>query len=71
MQINEILKRYKNEWLLIEVKKFDENWQPVEGRVLTHSKDKSEIYKALMKTKGKNLAIEYAGEIPEDVAILI
>ena len=71
MKISDILKQYDNEWLLIEVVKFNEDWEPIEGHVLAHSKSKSDIYDALLKYKGKNLSIEYAGEIPQDVAILL
>jgi len=70
MYINEILKQYHNEWLLIEVEKFNDDWEPVEGKVIAHSPLKQLIYEALLEYKGENFAIEYAGEFPE-VALLL
>ena len=65
MKMGEILRKYKDEWLLIEYTKLDENLNVVEGKVLAHSPKKEKIYAELMKTKGKNVAIEYAGKLPE------
>ena len=69
MKIKEILKKYKDEWLLIEYARLDENLNVVEGKVLAHSPNKEKIYAELMKTKGKNVAIEYGGKLPE-VAVM-
>ena len=33
---------------------------------MAHSKDREVIYRAQMELKGKKLAIEYLGEIPEE-----
>lgn len=73
MHINEILKQYDREWLLIEVKEFDENWEPVDGEVLYHSPVADEVGKETLKLKGRriNFAVLYAGEFPEDIAVLI
>lgn len=69
MKMGEILRKYKDEWLLIEYTTLDENLNVVEGKVLAHSPNKEKIYAELMKTKGKNVAIEYAGKLPE-VAVM-
>jgi len=71
MHIDEILKQYHNEWLLIEVEKFDENYRPIEGKVLVHSQVEQEVLNALATCKSKNVAIKYAGTIPKDVAVLL
>ena len=70
MKIEDILKQYHNEWLLIEVDKFDEDYKPLEGSVIAHSPFKHIIYEHMLEHKGKNYAIEYAGEYPE-VAVLL
>lgn len=67
----EMLKKYKNEWILIECKQVDENFEVVEGEILYHSKDKDELYKKLLELKPKNCAIEYTGKIPEDLAVML
>ena len=69
MKIEQILKKYKGEWLLIEYSALDENLNVVSGSVLAHSPNKEEIYAKLLKTKGKDVAIEYAGKLPE-VAVM-
>lgn len=69
MKLDEILKKYKDEWLLIEYTKLDEDLNVIEGTVIAHSPNKEKVYSQLMKTKGKDVAIEYAGELPE-VAVM-
>lgn len=73
MTIDELKKQYDQEWLLIEVEKFDEDWEPLEGKVIVHSPVEDNIYKEMLKLKGKNinLAIRYAGEYPDDIAVLL
>ncbi len=67
----EIIKKFKDEWVLIEAKEVDENFNLIDGEVIAHSKDKSEIYEKLAKVKGKSLYVEYTGKIPEDLAVVL
>uniref|UniRef100_A0A7C6A804 DUF5678 domain-containing protein n=1 Tax=candidate division WOR-3 bacterium TaxID=2052148 RepID=A0A7C6A804_UNCW3 len=71
MKMSEIKKKYRNQWLLIEVSKFDNNYDVIEGKVLVHSPFENDIYQALLKYKGKKLAIEYVGKLPEEMAVLL
>lgn len=73
MRMSEIKekKKYHNKWLLIEVEKFDRDYKVIEGKVLVSSASENEIYKALLKYKGRNLAIEYVGELPKEMAVLL
>lgn len=71
MEWTDITKRYKNQWVLIDVTKTDKYLKIKEGKVLAHSKDKDEIYKKLLKLRPKNFAIEYTGKIPEDLAVVL
>jgi hypothetical protein len=73
MTIDELKKQYDQEWLLIEVDKHNEDWEPLEGRVIFHSPRGDDIYKEMLKIKSKNfhLFIDYAGEYPDDVAVLL
>ncbi len=71
MKWNEIVKKFKDEWVLVEAKVVDENFNLKEGKVITHSKDKSNIYGKLLKLKGKNIYIEYTGKIPKDLAVVL
>ena len=40
------------------------------GEVVAHSPAKEEIYRQLLKTTGQNIAIEYAGALPQDLAAM-
>jgi hypothetical protein len=71
MKKKEIFQKYKDEWILIECKQVDENYEVVVGEILHHSRDKNDIYKRLLELKPKNYAIEYTGKIPEDFAVML
>ena len=70
MRLSEIKKKYRNEWVLIEYSKISRSLQVKEGKVLAHASIKEDIYKALLSTKGKNVAIEYCGKVPEDLVVM-
>ena len=70
MRLSEIKKKYRDEWVLIEYSKISASLQVKEGKVLAHATNKEDIYKALLRTKGKNVAIEYFGKVPEDLVVM-
>jgi hypothetical protein len=70
MRLNEIRKRYRNEWVLVEFSKLDKDLRVKDGKVIAHASNKDDIYKALLHTRGKNVAVEYCGKIPEDVVVM-
>lgn len=63
--------RYDGEWVLINYTETDENLQVVKGKVLAHSPNKEDIYYALKSLKDQPLAIEYMGEIPDNLAFIL
>ena len=65
MKIGEIKKRYKDEWVLVEVLEEDELREPVEVELIAHSKSRDDTYEAMKKTKAKDIAHFYTGEIPK------
>ena len=71
MKWEEIFEQFKDEWILVDVKEVDENFNLKEGDVIAHSKDKEEIYKKLLELKPKKFSIEYTGKIPEDLAVVL
>ncbi|MEW6104043.1 MAG: hypothetical protein AB1630_09600 [bacterium] len=71
MKWKEILRQYKDEWVLIDVKEIDDDFMIKEGEIIAHSKDKEEIYKNLLEKRPKNFSIEYTGKIPEDLAVVL
>ncbi len=49
MKWEEILRQYKDEWVLIDVKDIDDDFMIKEGDIIAHSKDKEEIHKKLIQ----------------------
>jgi len=70
MRLSEIKKKYRDQWVLVEYSKLDKELRVKDGKVLAHASSKEDIYKALLHTKGKNVAIEYCGKLPEDLALM-
>ena len=70
MRLSAIKKKYRDEWVLIEYSKIGRDLQVKEGKVLAHAPNKEDIYKALLGTKGKNVAVEFCGKAPEDLVVM-
>ncbi len=70
MTWEEIRRQYAGQWVLIEYQQLDEQLNVVEGEVVAHSPEKEEIYRQLLKTTGKNIAIEYAGDFPQELTVM-
>ncbi len=71
MTLAEQLQGYQNEWVLIEYTELDEHLNAIHGRVIAHSPNKDEIYRILSQTHGKNVIVEYVGELPKDLAVML
>ena len=65
LTINEIKKKFKDEWVLLEILEEDELNQPTRVKLITHSKNRDDIYDALKNTKGKHTYQFWTGKIPE------
>ena len=64
MNIEELKKQYKNEWVLVEVLKEDQSGRPLNIKLIAHSKNRDDTYGAMKKTKAKYTYHFYTGEIP-------
>ncbi|NER94342.1 MAG: hypothetical protein F6J86_10955 [Symploca sp. SIO1B1] len=62
MTFEEMKQLYPGEWLLIAYKNLDEQMQVIDGEVLAHSADQSDIYEVLSSIPEQPLAIEYVGK---------
>ena len=71
MSFEEIKQYYDGEWVLIAYSEADENLKVVKGKVIAHSINKEDIYRALEKADEQPLAIEYMGRVPEDLAFIL
>lgn len=70
MDLAKIKKQYANQWVLVEYKDLDKRLRPKGGRVIAQAASKEDIYKALLKTRGKNVSVEFCGEIDEDTVVM-
>jgi hypothetical protein len=71
LTLEEMARRYDGEWLLIAYTELDEDLNVVCGEVLAHSPDQEKIYQALPLAKGKAVAFEYVGKVPEGLAFMV
>ena len=73
MKLEEIKKQFDDEWVLIEVLRTDESYEILDGKVLFHHPNKRKVIEEMGKfCKGPKttLAVEYTGEIPEDLVVM-
>jgi hypothetical protein len=56
--------------VLVEYWELDAQLNVVEGDVVAHSPRKQDNYKQLLDIRGKNIANEYTGEFPKELAVL-
>ena len=71
MTFEQIEQNYDGEWVLIAYSETDEELRVVKGKVIAHSTNKEDIYRALENAVEQPLAIEYIGQIPEDLAFIL
>jgi len=65
MNIEKITKTYKDEWVLVEVLKEDKEGNPLDVKLIAHSKNRDDTYDKLKDTKGKYICHFYTGEYPK------
>jgi hypothetical protein len=71
LSLEEIYSLYPDEWVLIAYTELDEDLNVIRGEVLGHSPDRDLLYDNALSRKGKSVAIEYTGSIPEDLAAML
>jgi hypothetical protein len=65
MKLETIKRKYKDEWIVAEILKEDKDGNPIDAKVLAHSKSREETYEALKKDKDKYTYHFYTGDIPK------
>ena len=71
LTLAEIKEKYPQQWVLIAYTERDEYLNVIRGEVLAYSPDCDDIDNYLPYTKGKAVAIEYTGPIPDDLAVML
>jgi hypothetical protein len=59
LTLEQMKEAYPDEWLLIAFTAVDAYFNVVAGEVVAHSKERDEIYAALVRCKDKSFAIEH------------
>jgi len=72
MEFKDIKNKYKDEWVLIECLKVDsDTFDVLEGNVLYHSADMGKVYSKVLEVRPKDYTIEYFGDSPENLAVVV
>ncbi len=72
MEWKDIEENFDGEWVLVECFKVDsETFEILDGKVLYHSPDMGKVYTKLLELKPKEYAIEYIGELPEELGVAL
>ena len=71
LNIDEIKSLYDGEWVLIGYPVTDESLSVVRGNVLSHSKDRDEVYRKARELKPAHSAILFFGHLAKDAAIVL
>ena len=69
LSIQEVYKRFPNEWVVLDQPKTTEAQEILEGRVVAHSPDREEVHECLKKQGGLDscsLAFYAQGDIGDD-----
>ena len=71
LNIDEIKSRYGGDWVLIGEPVTDESLSVVRANVLSHSKDRVEVYRKIRELKPVHSGILFFGHLPKDAAIVL
>jgi hypothetical protein len=63
--------RFNGQWILVGNPRFDPQGRLRSGFVLAHSPKRDEIYQLLRKTEAQSISVEYAGDVPADLAVAL
>ena len=71
LTVAEMFARFASEWVLVGDPRATEALEVQSGRVLCHSRDREEVYRAAVQMRPKRFAILFTGVMPEDTAIVL
>ena len=71
LTIQQIESSFDSEWILVEEPQTSESNEVQSGKVLSHSKNRDEVYRKAIELRPKRFAMLYTGTLPEDTAIVL
>lgn len=67
----QIKDRYIDQWVLLDNVEIGDDMEILGGDVIYVRPNKDNVYRKLLEIKPKKSAIEFVGDIPEDIAMMI
>jgi hypothetical protein len=71
LTIAEIEAQFISEWVLVADPQTNEALEVQSGKVLSHSKDRDEVYREAVRLRPKRFAMLYTATLPQDTAIVL
>lgn len=71
LNIENIKKRYHDQWVLIVNPVYDKFDRIKKGNVIFHSEDRDKIDKVMLETNNRNIAIRYLGTVGKDISVIL
>lgn len=71
LTIQEIESSFEAEWVLLDEPQANEAHEIQGGRVVSHSKDRDEVYRKAIELRPKRFAMLFTGTLPENTAIVL
>jgi len=71
LTMKQIEARYSGEWILLVNPERDRQSEIARGRLVFHSKDRSEVYREALERKDEHTAVLYVGKLPEDLVAVL
>ena len=71
LTIAEIEAQFAAEWILVAEPETNDALEVQRGTVLSHSKDRDEVYREAVRLRPKRFAMLYTGALPQDTAIVL
>jgi hypothetical protein len=71
LSLAEMESRFAGEWVLIEDPQTDQTLKIQSGRVLSHSKNRDEVYRQAIVLRPRRSAFLYLGPMPEHTVLVL
>ena len=71
MTMQEIERRFADEWILVEDPQTNDALEVIQGNVVCHSKDRDAVYRHAVTHRPKRYAMLFTGKMPENTAVVL
>jgi len=71
MTAEEMKRRFRSEWVLVQDPELSDSMEVVAGTVLFHSKDRDEVYRKAIELRPRRFAMLFTGKLHKDTEIAL